>query len=625
MSKKQYNKEEKTKDQPEGQEVVAPQPQMPQLPPELKEKLEKIKKKLETFSKKIVDKFGKYIVGVGLLPPPQPRPGMSPEELKELEAVKDKIHALVLVDDSEPSKMTKEEMNERLDTIIKKSAEEVDKDLLANVIMVSALWQDCYDGKYDKLQMIAMSAPVHDTGMLSAIKIAEVHKTMTLKKFEKYIVAYVLAGSIVQGRATKESDIDVFLIVDDTDVKKMSRLELKDKLRQIILGMGFQAGEMTGIRNKINIQVYILTDFWESVKEAHPVIFTFLRDGVPFFDRGIFMPWKQLLKMGRIKPSPEAIDMYMSTGEQMIQRIRMKIREIGIEDLFWSTLTPSQAAIMMYGLPPPTPKETPGVLREVFVKKEKLLEEEDVKIMDELIRVRKELEHGGKKDITGKQLDEMLEGAEKYLKRIRKLFTQLEKIKEEETVVQLYDTVTKILRDVLSLRNLFDVKEDDLMKTVKKELTDKGTLSGKQHKQVQEIFKAKEDYEAGKLVKSDFDKIRKESGELLRFLIETVQRERGREIAKTKFHVKYGEKFGEVILLEDKAFIIQDIDAEDKVVEKVKVDKEGRFGPLEKSSYEELEKSISETQIPRKVFIHEPVFESLKSIFGKDVRIMVHH
>ena len=104
-------------------------PNLPAIPPELKEKLGKIKKKLESFSKKIVDKFDKYICGVALLPPPQSKPGMSPEEIAEIESVKDKIHALVLVDDSEPSKMSKEEMNERLNTIIKKTAEEIDKDL----------------------------------------------------------------------------------------------------------------------------------------------------------------------------------------------------------------------------------------------------------------------------------------------------------------------------------------------------------------------------------------------------------------------------------------------------------------------------------------------------------------
>ena len=76
---------------------------------------------------------------------------------------------------------------------------------------------------------------------------------MVLKKFEKYIVSYVLAGSLVQGRATKTSDIDVWVVIDDTDVKRMTRAELKDKLRAIIIGMGIEAGDLTGIQNKLNI------------------------------------------------------------------------------------------------------------------------------------------------------------------------------------------------------------------------------------------------------------------------------------------------------------------------------------------------------------------------------------
>jgi len=40
----------------------------------------------------------------------------------------------------------------------------------------------------------------------------------------------------------------------------------------------------------------------------------------------VFMPWKLLLKMGRIKPSIEAIDMFMSSGEQMISRVKFKLK-----------------------------------------------------------------------------------------------------------------------------------------------------------------------------------------------------------------------------------------------------------------------------------------------------------
>ncbi|GAG00738.1 unnamed protein product, partial [marine sediment metagenome] len=264
-------------------------------------------------------------MGISLLPPPRPKEG---EEKKK---PSEEISVLILIDDTEPTKMSKAELRDRLSKIINEFAKEIDPNIKPDTVLLSELWQSCYDAKYDLLRLIALGAPVYDTGMLSAIKLAEIHKSMVLKKFEKYIVSYVLAGSLTQGRATPKSDIDVWIVIDDTDVKKMTRAELKDKLRAIIIGMGIEVGEMTGIKNKINIQVYILTDFWDSLKEANPVIFTLLRDGVPFYDRGVFMPWKLLLKMGRIKPSAEAIDMFMGSGEQMLRRVRNKLVDMGME------------------------------------------------------------------------------------------------------------------------------------------------------------------------------------------------------------------------------------------------------------------------------------------------------
>ena len=74
-----------------------------------------------------------------------------------------------------------------------------------------------------------------------------------------------------------------------------------------------------------------------------------------------------------------------------------------MEDTFYAILTPSQAALMMFGLAPPTPRETAELMREVFVKKEGFLEEKFVKILERNIEVRKDLEHGTKKELTGKE------------------------------------------------------------------------------------------------------------------------------------------------------------------------------------------------------------------------------
>jgi len=623
MAKKKTTKKEKKKIKKEGKEGKKPKQDLPKeleekLPPEVKKRLIQVKQKLDKFKKQTLEKFDKYIMGMALLPPPKPKQG---EEQKPED--KDKLNVLILIDDSEPHKMSKTELKDKLTAIMDNTAKEIDKNIVPETILISELWQNCYDGKYEMLKLFAMAAPIHDTGMLAAIKIAEVHKNMVLKKFEKYIVAYVLAGSLVQGKATPESDIDVFLIIDDTDVKKMTRAELKDKLRAIIVGMGLEAGEVTGIRNKINIQVYILTDFWDSMREANPVIFTFLRDGVPFYDRGIFMPWKQLLKMGKIKPSPEAIDMYMSSGEQMLGRVKEKLRNIGTEDFFWSTFTPSQAALMLYGVAPPAPKETADMMREVFVKKEKLLEEKDIKVLEKVLQVRKESEHGTKKTISGKEIDDLVDSCDKYLKRLRRLFTQIEKIRQEESVLHMYETIVTIVRDILSMEGKEKIPEESLVKLFETACVEPAKIPAKYCRMLQEITKAKKDFDAGKLSKTDIEKIKKTGRELIKYLVEYMQRKRGRELEKAKVKIKYGDNFGELTLLGDTAFLVKDMDKEHKTIEKAKIKKDGSLGPMQKSSWEELEKAIAETKIPQRVFIKEPVFESLRKIFGKDVEVLV--
>jgi len=588
---------------------------MKRLPKDVQEKLKEIKGKLDIFQKEALKKFEHYIMGIALMPPS-----------KEGEKVdKDKINVLILIDDSDSKRMTKQELKEKLGAIMTKMAQDIDKRLTPQTVILSEVWQSCYDAKYDVLRLFAMSAPVYDTGMMSALKIGEIHKEMALKKFEKYIVSYVLFGSLTRGQATSKSDIDVAIIVDDTDVKKMTRAELKDKLRAIIVGMGLDAGDMTGIKNKLNIQVYILTDFWDSIKEANPVIFTVLRDGVPLYDRGIFMPWKQLLKMGKIKPSAEAIDMFMASGEQMMSRVKTRMRQVVETEIYWSTLTPTQAALMLYGVPPPTPDETIKLFDEIFVKKEKMLEGKFVETMQEIRKYYKGIEHGEIKEVSGKELDELLDKADKYLKRLKRLFTQIEKMKEEESMIHVYETVVTIIRDVLLLEGVERVKDVEVIKHFESELIHRGKIPEKYLRMLNHVVKAKKDYDEKKLTKADIANVKKESRELTKFLVEYMQRKRGRELERAKIRVKHGERYGEVLLLEDTAFIIHDIDKEEKEITKAPINKDGSLGAPVKSSLEELEQHLSKFNIPPKVFIKEPVFENLKGIFGKDVEVLMNY
>src|SRR3989344_3247764 len=624
--KQEAMQEKPTYQKPQEKAPAPIQPALPaNVPPEVAEKLKVIQQKLEKFQKSVVEKFDKYIVGITLLPPPQPPsptlpPDILAEEQKRYTQDKDKYHTLVLIDDSEPTKMTKQELRDKLMSIMTASAKEIDPEIVPQTLLLSELWQNCYDGKYELLQLIGMGAPVYDTGMLGAVRIAELHKTMVLKRFEKYIVAYVLAGSIVRGQATKESDIDVFVVIDDTDVKKMTRAELRDKLRAIIIGMGAEAGELTGIRNKINIQPYILTDFWEMIRESNPVCFTFLRDGVPFFDRGIFMPWKQLLKMGKIKPSAEAIDIFVSSGEQTLERVKFKLRDIAAEDFFWGIHTPTQAALMLHGLAPPAPKETCNVLREVFVKKEKLLEEEYVKMLENVLQTRKDIEHGIKKEVTGKEIDKLLSDSEKYTKRLKKLFTQIEKVKEDEGMVHLHDTIVTAVRDILALEGTEGTPAHDLVRAFEDKLISTGKIPTQYLRTLNDLMKAKADFDSGKITKTEIDQVKRESNNLVRFLVEYVQRKRSHEFERSRLRIVHGQKQAEITVIGNTAYIIRDIASPESTLEKAPIQADGSIGATVQCTMQDFDQALAQGK-PTRIRMREQLFASLASLFGRDYEL----
>ena len=146
------------------------------------------------------------------------------------------------------------------------------------------LWNYGQDSKFEFVDAIAQGYPVHDKGFLGALRVASIHKSLVLRKFDKYVASYVIGGSLVRGTAGKDSDVDVFVVVDDTDVKRMNRVELLEKLRGIIYDYIREATALAAVKNILNVQVWLLTDFWQRVKDAEPVAFTFIRDGIPLYD-----------------------------------------------------------------------------------------------------------------------------------------------------------------------------------------------------------------------------------------------------------------------------------------------------------------------------------------------------
>ena len=78
-------------------------------------------------------------------------------------------------------------------------------------------------------------------------------------------------------------------------------------------------------------------------------------------------------------------------------------------------------------------------------------------------------------------------------------------------------------------------------------------------------------------------------------------------------------------MLNDTAYIVDNIYAQEKTIQRANILPNGGLGDLRKSNLSELENALSTAQIPKKVFIKEKIFEDLRKLYGKDVEILVNY
>jgi predicted nucleotidyltransferase/uncharacterized protein (UPF0332 family) len=569
---------------------------VPEAPSEKDKNGEKIKKELEKLKGYIVKKYP-FVQSVSILPPQSIKDFIEEETenitKEQVEKLQKKVHINLIIPDDKEKKIP--EMKKDIVDQIEKSKQ----DVWVYIRTPSEIWEICTDQKFELYAAMAMSFPLYDKGILGAMRVSEIHKSLVLQKFEKYVVSYVLGGSLIRGEATKDSDVDVFVIINDTDVKRMPRLELKERLRGIIYQYVGEASALAGVHNKLEPQIYLLTDFWEAVKDAHPVMFTFIRDGVPIYDRGTFMPWKALLKMGKLKPSPEAIDMFMSMGDGIIPRSKRTLLSEIFVNIFWGITTPAQALLMLNGCPPPNAKKE--LVRDF--KKEfldtKMIEKKYVDFMEKVIDTWRDYEHEKIKEISGAEIDKLLKDTEDFLKRLKELRVQIDKKAQEKTIEKIYSDTMNLLTSMFGKKT-----QNQLIIEFEKNLVKKGKMTQQHLRILRNIITARAEFKRGKLNAHKVDDARKEAAVLINDLIEFSQRCDMVILEKGRMKVKFKDSSGELIISGGKTFLIKD----NKVFHIT--------GKLEESNMEEVSKSVEHQKTKKEVEFSPKVLEVLKKEFG---------
>ncbi len=547
--------------------------------------------------------FKDRIVALGLLPAPKEDPLFSkffqetvPDEIKEkFKESFERPHVLFIVSDEGLDQNKKLELRAKAESTAINIVKEKKLNLWIDTFTTSEIVQLAMDSHFEIFDLMAKAEPIYDPKeLLSVMRMVVLHRNMVLQKFDRYVVCYVIAGSYIRGEAGPKSDVDTYAVIDDTDVKRHTPWELKQKLLAIIGGMAIEAQMATGSKRPLHVQVYTLTEFWKSLKEVNPVIVTFLRDGVPLYDKGLFIPWKLLLKRGEIKPSPEAIDSLLRTSDELISSIKSDFRRMFLDKIYWAIVSSAQAVFLAKKLLPPAPKEIVRLAKELD-----LIEEEYLQILEETIKLYKGYEHGEVSlDLKGKDIDEWLEKAEKFVKHMKELTDLYSKEESKIELKDMMEQVNMLLFDTLRLIG-YDVNRENV-KEYLEDAVKKGLLPEKILDEYNKLLEIK-----------DPDAVRSIVSDLLKELQKRFEAFLTEKLMKRRIALKVNDLladlyyFDDYILLRFKEDLYQIILEGEKVKEVRKIDR-GTF-----------ERLLIEGKITKPAVLNEEIMKTLERLIGK--------
>ena len=494
------------------------------------------------------------------------------------------------------------------------------KDIKINCILLSEIWNSATRGQTSLLSALTAGKIIYDDGnWIKSLKASELHKNRIVSKFEKYVVSYVIAGSLIRGEAHEYSDLDVSIIIDDTDVTKTTSGELKLKLRNIASNEARIAEKDSGLTKPIlNVQVWILSEFWTGLKRAEPVFYTTLRDGVPIYDRGMFSPWKLMLQRGQLIPSPESIRRYIDDGKKYIDRMNMKVKSIATDDLFWSIVDPSQGILMLLGVPPGSPNQVANQINEHLVKAN-LLDRKYYQTYVKINKLRKDLEYGKLKDVNNSKIVQLIDESIKYIEAINNLYDKIE-IKIIRNKMSKLETRTK--EDILSILKLSGIssKKSNAINSFKQEILEKGFARSNYLDLIDKLYNT----DTKNISLSELDSLDFKLNELRNQTIDLINTKKS-NISNTMF-IKYKKNevyyTAKIWLFSDKLFIIKDMNDSSSKLFSYDYNSKGKMTNEKESTMKILNNKIKNYD-GISTLINVNTLKSLKNIFGDNIQLYI--
>ncbi|MBW6462002.1 MAG: nucleotidyltransferase domain-containing protein [DPANN group archaeon] len=284
------------------------------------------------------------------------------------------------------------------------------------------------------------------------------------KEFKNSLKAVVVYGSTAKGKHKETSDIDTFVIIDDTKLENEIPAEVKEKISADLRRIAAK------IDKDITIQAFMfLTEFWESVRSVEPLIMEILRFGIPVYDVGIYMPAKRMLQRGMLPTTNEAVAKRIHIAPQHLKMAEYRIKS-GAHFMEQAMAAAGQAPLMLIGKVPPGKEDVPKELIFHFVDK-KLLDAKYGEMAQNIHDFAKEIEHAEKKEIKnlGKRTDKYLKMTDEFIKEMQELLKRLTEQKADTVLMNTYKAFLKANVGALELKG---VKPPEHLKDLPKTMAD---------------------------------------------------------------------------------------------------------------------------------------------------------
>jgi uncharacterized protein (UPF0332 family)/predicted nucleotidyltransferase len=303
------------------------------------------------------------------------------------------------------------------------------------------------------------------------LKSAEDFKNRILGMFKGYIKSVIVFGSFMKGQGTGKSDVDVYIIFDDTKMPLKKFEEIRSKIDEDIYKVA------ASIDPRLHPQpILALTEFIKGIRYTHPLFFNIIREGYAIYDTGFFIPMRKLLEWGEFPITPEAAHMRMEGVPRRLTRVKSVKLYMIAEDMYYALLDAAQAVLMYIGVGPPAPKTAAQEVRKHLVEAG-LLEEEYAQLLQDIYEFRKKVENKELKDVSGKEVDEWIKKTEKYVKRFEKLLKDLEFNRKAYDIKRSYEVMVKASVAALKSLNKLPKEPEKLPVAFKKYLVDAGLVN----------------------------------------------------------------------------------------------------------------------------------------------------